>query len=112
MIRFDKSTVIEFVILGGVIVGIALLLYALDLFHLFTDKDRLLGLIEEHRTYAVFIFIGLQVIQVVVAILPGEVTGFVGGVFFGPLWGVIFSTIGLTLGSWIAFNLAHLFGDL
>jgi len=50
------------------------------------------------------------VIQVLVAILPGEVTGFVGGIFFGPLWGIIFSTIGLTLGSWIAFNLAHLLG--
>jgi uncharacterized membrane protein YdjX (TVP38/TMEM64 family) len=35
---------------------------------------------------------------------------FVGGIFFGPLWGIIFSTIGLTLGSWIAFNLAHLVG--
>jgi uncharacterized membrane protein YdjX (TVP38/TMEM64 family) len=79
-------------------------------YRFFTDKDRLLSLIEEHRTYAVFIFIGLQVIQVLVAILPGEVTGFVGGIFFGPLWGVIFSTIGLTLGSWIAFNLAHLLG--
>ena len=110
MIRFDKRAVIDLVILAAVIVGITLLLYTLDLFYLFTDKDRLLNLIEEHRTYAVFIFIGLQVIQVLVAILPGEVTGFVGGVFFGPVWGVIFSTIGLTLGSWIAFNLAHLLG--
>lgn len=110
MIRFDKRTVIELVILAAVVVGITLLLYALDLFHLFTDKDRLLSIIEEHRTYAVFIFIGLQVIQVVIAILPGEVTGFVGGIFFGPLWGIIFSTMGLTLGSWIAFNLAHLIG--
>ncbi len=110
MIGFDKRTVIDLVILGGVIVGIALLLYVLDLFHLFTDKERLLSLIEEHRTYAVFIFIGLQVIQVLIAILPGEVTGFVGGIFFGPLWGIIFSTMGLTLGSWIAFNLAHLVG--
>jgi len=110
LIRFDKRTVIDLVILGGAIVGITLLLYVLDLFHLFTDKDRLLNLIEEHQTYAVFIFIGLQVIQVLVAILPGEVTGFVGGIFFGPLWGIIFSTIGLTLGSWMAFNLAHLVG--
>jgi uncharacterized membrane protein YdjX (TVP38/TMEM64 family) len=70
----------------------------------------MLRIIEEHRTYAVFIFIGLQVIQVLVAILPGEVTGFVGGIFFGPLWGIIFSTMGLALGSWIAFNLAHLVG--
>jgi uncharacterized membrane protein YdjX (TVP38/TMEM64 family) len=97
-------------ILGVVILGTTLLLYELDLFHLFTDKNRLLGLIEEHRTYAVFIFIALQVFQVVIAILPGEVTGFVGGIFFGPLWGIVFSTIGLALGSWIAFNLARLVG--
>jgi uncharacterized membrane protein YdjX (TVP38/TMEM64 family) len=110
LIKFDKRAVIDLVIWGGVIVGITLLLYTLDLFHLFTDKDRMLRIIEEHRTYAVFIFIGLQVIQVLVAILPGEVTGFVGGIFFGPLWGIIFSTLGLTLGSWIAFNLAYLVG--
>jgi uncharacterized membrane protein YdjX (TVP38/TMEM64 family) len=110
LIRFDKRTVIELVILGGIIVGITLLLYALDLFHLFTDKDLMLNLIEEHRTYAVFIFIVLQVIQVLVAFLPGEVTGFVGGISFGPLWGIIFSTAGLTLGSWIAFNLARIVG--
>jgi len=98
------------VILGGIIIGITLLLYALDLFHLFTDKDRMLKIIEDHRTYAVFIFIGLQVVQVLVAFLPGEVTGFVGGIFFGPLWGIIFSTMGLALGSWIAFNLSRLIG--
>lgn len=110
MTRFDRRTFIELGILSGIIVGIPLLLYTLDLFHIFADKDRLLSFIEEHRSYAVLIFIGLQVLQVVVAILPGEVTGFVGGIFFGPLWGIIFSTAGLTIGSLIAFNIARLLG--
>jgi hypothetical protein len=35
------------------------------------------------------------------------VTGFVGGVFFGTLGGIVYSTIGLTAGSWIAFALAR-----
>ena len=110
MIRFDKRLVLHLVILCAVIAGIILLLYVLDLFHLFADKDRLLRLIEGHRAYAIFVFLGLQIIQVMVAVLPGEVTGFVGGVLFGPLWGIVFSTIGLTLGSWIAFRLARLVG--
>ncbi len=110
MIRFDRRTVLHLVILGVVVAGIILLLYALDLFRLFMDRDRLLSLIEGHRAYAIFIFLGLQVIQVMVAILPGEVTGFVGGILFGPLWGIVFSTLGLTLGSWIAFRLARLVG--
>ena len=74
------------------------------------DRDRLLSLIERRRAYAVFIFLGLQVIQVIVAILPGEITGFAGGILFGPLWGTVLSTLGLALGSWIAFNLARLVG--
>ena len=110
VVRFDKRTIVHLVILGAVIAGIMFLLYALGLFHLFMDRDRLLSLIERHRAYAVFIFLGLQVIQVMVAILPGEVTGFVGGILFGPLWGIILSTLGLALGSWIAFNLARLVG--
>jgi uncharacterized membrane protein YdjX (TVP38/TMEM64 family) len=110
VIRFDKRTVVPLVILGAVIAGIMFLLYRLGLFHLFMDRGRLLSLIERHRTYAVFIFLGLQIIQVMVAILPGEVTGFAGGILFGPLWGIILSTLGLALGSWIAFNLARLVG--
>jgi uncharacterized membrane protein YdjX (TVP38/TMEM64 family) len=110
VIRFDKRTVVHLVILGAVILGIGFLLYAMGVFHLFMDRDRLLSLIERHRAYAVFIFLGLQVIQVMVAVLPGEVTGFVGGILFGPLWGIILSTLGLALGSWIAFNLARLVG--
>ena len=58
-------------------------------------------------TKAVVIIIGLQVVQVLMAILPGEVTGFVGGILFGPIRGIVFFTIGLTIGSWISFNLAR-----
>lgn len=97
-------------VLGAVIAGIGLLFYLLDLFPLFTDRDRLLHFIERHRAYAIFIFLGLQVTQVIVAVLPGEITGFAGGILFGPLWGIVFSTLGLALGSWIAFNLARLVG--
>jgi uncharacterized membrane protein YdjX (TVP38/TMEM64 family) len=95
------------VILGATLAVIVLLFYELDLFRLFSERDRLIRLIEQHRAYAVFIFLGLQVIQVIVVILPGEVTGFAGGILFGPLWGIVLSTLGLTLGSWITFNLAR-----
>ena len=55
-------------------------------------------------------FILLQVIQVVAAPIPGEVTGLLGGFLYGPTLGVILSTIGLTVGSYIAFALARIFG--
>lgn len=55
-------------------------------------------------------FILLQSAQVVVAPIPGEVTGLLGGFLYGPLPGVVLSTIGLTLGSYIAFALSRTFG--
>jgi len=110
MISFDKKTIAGLVIFGLVIAGIIYILFPLGLVKFFMDRQYLLHFIREHRTYAVFIFIGLQLLQVVAAPVPGEVTGFVGGIFFGPFWGVVFSTIGLTLGSWLAFGLAHIAG--
>lgn len=110
MFKPDKKTILLLLLLGGVIAGIAYGLYASGLFDLFVNKRHLISFIKEHRAYAALIFIGLQTVQVVAAPVPGEVTGFVGGIFFGPLWGITYSTIGLTIGSWLAFMLSRLLG--
>jgi uncharacterized membrane protein YdjX (TVP38/TMEM64 family) len=107
MMPFDKKTSKQLLLLIGIIIGGLPVLYVLGIFEFFMDKNRLLSIIEHDRGYAIFIFIGLQIVQVLVAILPGEVTGFVGGIVFGPFWGVVLSTVGLSLGSLIAFNLAR-----
>ncbi len=110
MIKFDKKNIAGIAVAGLVLGGIVYLLYAYGLIDYFTDRQRLVNFINKHRAYAAFIFIGLQTLQVIAAPVPGEVTGFVGGVFFGAGWGILYSTIGLTLGSWIAFVLARLAG--
>lgn len=97
-------------LLGLGLIGLAYLLYISGIFDLFTDKNRLLGFIQQHHTYAALIFVGLQIVQVIAAPIPGELTGFVGGMAFGVLWGIIFSTLGLTIGSWLAFILARFLG--
>lgn len=110
MITLNKKSIIS---LSLFIAAVALLIYVLHvlgLLDLFTDRHRLLKFIEDHRTNAVIIFIGLQVLQVVLAPIPGEVTGFVGGMLFGTFWGIVYSTIGLTLGSWAAFGLGRVVG--
>jgi len=110
MITVNKKSITGIVLFLGVMAAIIYLLYSSGLLGLFTDKKRLLQFIEEHKAYSVFIFIGLQALQVVFAPIPGEVTGFVGGMLFGTLWGIVFSTIGLTIGSWVAFTLGRLVG--
>lgn len=55
-------------------------------------------------------FIVMQASQVVISPIPGEVTGFIGGFLYGKFLGIILSTVGLILGSWIAFSLSRYFG--
>jgi uncharacterized membrane protein YdjX (TVP38/TMEM64 family) len=110
MIKLEKKTILRFAVLACVVIGLSILVYKTGLFEFFMDKHRVLHFINQHRSYAAFIFIGLQAIQVVAAPIPGEMTGFVGGMFFGKFWGIVYSTIGLTLGSWLAFGLARVVG--
>ena len=82
-----------------------------DLYLFFEDRHKLLNFIKSYHPYDEFVFILLQIIQVVAAPIPGELTGILGGYLYGPFWGTVYSTIGLTLGSWIAFMLARFFGE-
>jgi len=76
----------------------------------FFQPRRLHAYLLSFGSYGVFVFIFFQFFQVVVAPIPGEVTGFIGGLAYGVLWGTIFSTIGLALGSFFAFFLARTLG--
>jgi len=59
---------------------------------------------------APLVFIGLQIVQVIVAPIPGQATGFIGGYVWGWQWGVVYTMIGLTLGSWLVFALSRRYG--
>ena len=73
------------------------------------DRQQLKGFIRSFADYSPLAYILLQVIQVVIAPIPGGAIEFLGGYLFGVKVGFIYSMIGLTLGSWMAFSLARIF---
>jgi uncharacterized membrane protein YdjX (TVP38/TMEM64 family) len=85
-------------------------MYHLGLFHFFMNRERLVVWIHSLGAWGFAGFILLQVVQVVAAPIPGEMTGVLGGYLYGPFVGVLLSTIGLTLGSYVAFSLSRFFG--
>lgn len=96
----------------GLVIMAALAVYLFIHFHLylfFADREKIVQFILSYP-HDELVFILLQIVQVVAAPIPGELTGLIGGYLYGPVWGTLYSTIGLTLGSWIAFFLARLFG--
>ncbi|MGE5299661.1 MAG: TVP38/TMEM64 family protein [Acidobacteriota bacterium] len=74
------------------------------------DRQKLLAFIGSLGPAGFIGFILLQVMQVVAAPIPGEVTGFIGGYLYGPALGIFLSTVGLTFGSLVAFSLSRTFG--
>jgi uncharacterized membrane protein YdjX (TVP38/TMEM64 family) len=76
----------------------------------FLNPRKLGEFIASFGSLAAFIFVLVQILQVVAAPIPGEITGLVGGFLFGKVWGSILSTVGLTLGSVLAFWVARKFG--
>jgi uncharacterized membrane protein YdjX (TVP38/TMEM64 family) len=101
---------LRLLLLFFIIGGISWLVYISGLWEFFTSKQRLIAFLDSLGPFAIVGFVVLQVLQVVVAPIPGEVTGLIGGYLYGPVAGVVLSTIGLTLGSYIAFALARVFG--
>jgi uncharacterized membrane protein YdjX (TVP38/TMEM64 family) len=108
--RLKVHVWVRLFILFLIVGGITWLLYETGLIAFFLDRDKMLAFIESLGPWGLVGFIALQVVQVVAAPIPGEVTGFIGGYLYGPFMGVIWSTIGLTLGSYIAFALSKYFG--
>jgi len=82
---------------------------AFKLYDIYQDPHQLKKVISSFGPYAPLAFILLQVIQVVVAPIPGGAIEFLGGYLFGVSAGMLYSTIGLILGSWLAFSLARIF---
>jgi uncharacterized membrane protein YdjX (TVP38/TMEM64 family) len=80
-------------------------------YRLFSDREQIRQFISSFGSSAPPIFILIQILQVLFAPVPGEATGFIGGYLFGVLPGFIYSSIGLTVGSWLNFAIGRLVGE-
>ena len=77
---------------------------------LYLDRVFLKKTLRQWGVLAPVIFIALQALQVIIAPIPGEITGILGGYLFGEWLGLLYSTIGLTVGSVAAFGVGRWVG--
>lgn len=84
-------------------------LYITRIYQLYQDQEAFKKVISSYGAYAPLAYILLQILQVVIAPIPGGAIEFLGGVLFGVKAGFFYSMIGLILGSWLAFGLARIF---
>lgn len=106
----NKNAALKIAFLLALILVCIFLFFHYDLYRFFVSRKKIVQFINSFGPLSVVIFIGLQIVQVLVAPIPGELNGFIGGYLYGPVLGTVYSTIGLTIGSLLAFLLARWLG--
>jgi uncharacterized membrane protein YdjX (TVP38/TMEM64 family) len=93
----------------GLVVAVAYLMFApwwAQAFQVLTDKEKIAGLVQSMGSWGPVVFMLIQAVQVLLIFVPGPVE-VAGGFLFGLPLGIIYSTIGLGLGSIAAFSLGR-----
>ena len=78
---------------------------------LYQDKKFLKETVRSWGVMAPLVFIAIQALQVIISPIPGEITGPVGGALFGTWLGLLYSTIGLTIGTLFCFWVGRKWGE-
>lgn len=79
---------------------------------LYTEEGReLVNIkIKSFGSLAPIVFISIEILQIVVAFIPGAPLEILSGVLFGGIWGLVFCLIGIFIGTTIVFYLVKRFG--
>ena len=112
--KIDRKTKIQIFAVVFVIVGlIAYVIWDIastgPLTRLFTDRERLIGIVQGLGPLGPIVYMLLQALQGIVAPIPSNVVGIIGGFLFS-WWGVLWTSIGATIGASVVFWLSRKFG--
>lgn len=79
-------------------------------FTVINNPEQARKMIIDAGAWGPFVFILMQIAQILIAPVPGQVVGLIGGYLFGPLLGLIYTLIGATIGFTIIFFLTKKLG--
>lgn len=84
--------------------------YGDELTYLLKDPAKFEKWILGFGTKGILIFIAVQILQVLIFVIPGEVVQIAGGYLYGTFLGSLYSLIGITIGSLLCFTIARVLG--
>jgi len=85
-------------------------LFRSEIGDIFRNRQEIRQWLDARGILGPLAFIGLQVIQVIVFVIPGELTQATGGFVFGFWLGTALSLAGIGLGSLVNYGIGRLFG--
>ncbi|MCI8647958.1 MAG: VTT domain-containing protein [Firmicutes bacterium] len=106
------SAILKFALLLFVLVGLPLYIYFYQpqLIENMSSMENVNAFFQQYKTQSIFVYIGAQIIQIVICVIPGQWLQFAAGYMYGFWLGFLFSLIGAAAGSVITYYLAKLLG--
>ena len=84
--------------------------YCFKYSYVLKDPSIMKEIILSYGNFSILVFILMQILQVVVFFIPGELIQVAGGYIFGVFGGGVISLIGITLGSVMVFFISNDYG--
>lgn len=103
---------ISIIIVVALLVGIGIFTYDYfkEYMYLFKNPEKIKELILSYGSYSFLAFIVIQILQIIIFFIPGEVVQIAGGYVFGPIFGFVLSIIGIVIGSAFTFQISRILG--
>lgn len=112
--KFEKADLFKFIGLVAFLLLMVFIVYLIwpyiaDMFKP-GGIERVLNEVRNAGPAGVFILLGLQFLQIVVAFIPGEVTQMAAGLLYGPWFGALIVLAGCIISSAFIYMLVHKLG--
>lgn len=105
-------SILKLLLLLTIVIGIPAALYYADPAFItqFKDLESVNAYLDQYETASWFVYIGLQILQIVVSVIPGQMIQFAAGYAYVFWVAYLLSIIGIGLGTVVTFYLARLLG--
>ncbi len=112
-IKTNLSAIINLILLLIFIVAIPVYIWVFhrDIIRDIDSIEEVVALLDSNKTAAILIYMGLQIMQIIVSILPGQVFQVAAGYYFGFFMGLVYSLIGAAIGTTITYFVAKWLGS-
>lgn len=108
--KYGSAAIIAILCIACLVAGIV---WRQEIWALITSqaaRDEYILWVQSKGLWGVLVFLGLEVFQIVVAVVPGEPIQLMAGALFGPFGGLLICLAGILLGSMLIYGLVKMLG--
>lgn len=104
--------VLKLAILASILIGIPAYLFTFkqDILDDFKNIEQIETFLIRYEKESVFIYIGIQIVQIIICFIPGQAVQIAAGYVYGFLLGYLYSIIGTIIGTISTFYISKILG--